>query len=114
LFNPGGFGQEFRDLSLGKPFAIAVLVLYGLAMVGQIDLLTNITIAMSVVLAMFGLAIIHGLVQIAKAGRGWLVAVYVLLGLLMFPAMTLLSVFGAADVWLGIRERFARRPSGGQ
>jgi hypothetical protein len=114
LYNPGGFGEEFRSLNLGKPFAIAVLILYGLAMLGGIDLLTNLTIAMSMVLAMFGLAIVHALVHLAKAGRGWLVTVYVLLGLLMFPAMTLLSVLGAADVWLGIRDRFARRPGGGQ
>jgi hypothetical protein len=113
LFNPGGFGKEFRGLSLGKPFAVGVLVLYGLAMFGHMELLTNLTIAMSMVLVMFGLAVVHAVVRRLGASRGWLVAVYMALGLLMFPAMTLLSVLGAAEVWVGIRDRFGARAGGG-
>ena len=82
-------------------------------MFGHMDLLTNLTIAMSMVLVMFGLAVVHAVVRRLGASRAWLVAVYMALGLLMFPAMTLLSVLGAAEVWVGIRDRFGARAGGG-
>ncbi len=112
LYNPGGFGDEFRKLKMGSTFALGTLVLFGLATFAGLDLLTNLAISVSAVLAMFGLSIAHAAVKRVGAGRGWLIGMYVLLGLFMYPMMTLLSLLGAADVWLDLRQRLASRTGG--
>jgi len=112
LYNPGGFGTEFRDLRMGQPFAIAVLGLFGLALFAGMDLLSNIVLAVSVVIGLFGLAVIHGAVFRAKAGRGWLVCVYVLMFPLLYHVLAFLSLLGAADTWFDLRSKIAARTGG--
>jgi uncharacterized protein YybS (DUF2232 family) len=94
---------------MGQPFAVAVLVLFGLAIFAGLNLLSNIALAVSVVVALFGLAVVHGAVARAKAGRGWLVCVYIILMVLLHPALTFLSLLGAADTWLDLRAKIASR-----
>ncbi len=113
LYNPGGFGEEFRQLKMGQPFAIGVLALVGLAIIADVEFLSNVALGISVVVALFGLAVIHGAVSRAKAGRGWLVCVYALLVLLQYPMFMFLALIGAADTWLDLRAKVAARTGGG-
>ena len=52
-----------------------------------------------------GLAVIHALVAQAGRGRGWLMAIYVLLAILPQSAL-LLAGGGLLDTWIDFRRRF--------
>jgi hypothetical protein len=108
LFNPGGFGTEFRQLRFGRPAAIVVLVAFAIAVFAQMDLVVNLVLAVGLVTSLFGLAIVHSLVVEGGWARAWMFMVYLLLGLLMYPMVTFLSVLGAADEWLDARRRFGK------
>lgn len=111
LYRPGAFGEEFRALRLGLiaalvPLALAaaVLVSDGLVHAALVDLLTVL-----LVLFMFqGLAVAHTAVARLGAGKGWLGAMYVLLGLSLFGmtlGLMLVAAVGLVDNWLNLRAR---------
>ena len=108
LYNPGGFGIEFRKLRFGRPVAIAVLAAFAIAVFAQFGLVVNRVLAVGLVTSLFGLSIVHSLVVEGGWTRAWLFAVYLLLGLLMYPMVTFLTVLGAADEWLNVRRRFGK------
>lgn len=112
LFNPGGFRQEFHGFSLKRWFAwpsLLILLAMTLSLEGE-GLLGQMATEMGlIILSLYllqGLAVAHGMVGIAKAGVGWLVALYVLM---IIPQLVMLMVMvGLMDTWLDIRGRFAR------
>jgi hypothetical protein len=108
LYNPGGFGTEFRRLRFGRPAAIVVLAAFAIAVFAQLGLVVNLMLAVGLVTSLFGLSIVHSLVVDGGWGRAWLFVVYLLLGLLMYPMVTFLSVLGGADEWLNVRRRFRK------
>ena len=111
LDNPGGFGQEFRTLQVGRGFAVGVGVVAILALfaaprgagIGH-DLLMLIVAAC----AIQGVALVHGLVRLRGGGRAWIVAMYASLLLVTPAAVLALSVAGFSDAWIDYRARFAR------
>ena len=54
-----------------------------------------------------GLAVIHSLLYRAGRGRGWLIAIYVLLAFVP-QATLLLAAGGLIDTWVDFRRRLAR------
>jgi hypothetical protein len=108
LYNPGGFGTEFRRLRMGQVAAVIVLAGFGMAVFAKVDLLMNVVLAVALVTSLFGLSILHSLVMERGLSRGWLYGAYVLLGLLMYPVVTFLSILGAADQWLDLRQRYGK------
>ena len=111
LDNPAGFGREFRDLRIGRRFAtgagvVAVLAIFAAPRGAGIahDLLMLIVAAC----AIQGIALVHGLVALRGAARGWIVAMYASLVLVTPAAVLALSVAGFSDAWLDYRTRFAR------
>ena len=54
-----------------------------------------------------GLAVVHATLANLKAARGWLIAIYVLMGLLP-QALLLVVVTGMLDPWLDLRRRTAK------
>ena len=108
LYNPGGFGEEFRGLRFGHILAgIAVLVCAMAAINGS-----TIAIGLSLVavcLFLFqGLALLHALVKTGRLNQGWLVATYVLLVVLQ-SSVILVAALGVVDNWLKI-SRTGQRP----
>jgi Predicted membrane protein (DUF2232) len=109
LVNPGGLHSEF--CSLRYPRAIGALVL-GLMVFSQFTRGAASGMAAQVVLVMLvpylfaGLAVLHGLVARQGRGKGWLFAVYVLLGIVPQTAL-LLAGLGLVDTWVDFRRRFA-------
>jgi hypothetical protein len=108
LYNPGGFGREFRALhlspALGLGLFLAMLLAPNLGL--QLGMLTPIC---SVPLALAGVALLHGLVAIKGAARFWLVGFYVVLlvfGQLVYP---LLVLFAVVDSLFDFRGRLVRR-----
>jgi hypothetical protein len=108
LYNPGGFGREFRSIRLPRVPALVLLVcmLLGPNFGPQMAMLTPLC---SVPLVFAGLALIHGLVAEKHLGRFWLVGLYVTLLLFMQLIYPLLVVLAIVDSLIDFRGRFASK-----
>lgn len=104
LFNPAGFGAEFRQLRLGRPLALLTMLLCGGAVLAQWPLLINLLSPLLVIYALQSIAVVHGVVNRARLAQGWLVGLYVLL-LLLPQSLFLLSLLGVVDAWVDFRAR---------
>ncbi len=118
LYNPGGFREEFHNLRLHRLLAyiaVPVLVLGFNAEMSGAGLLINYA-AVLLLAAYFvqGLAFVHGMLALAGAKRGWLIALYALLIVALPNMFGLLFAAGYADAWFDFRARFqARKKAGG-
>lgn len=111
LYNPGGFGEEFRQIRLGRVAAVSLLLLiiaYQLMYDGSanVTLLRDMLILAQLPFILQGVAVAHALVKQLGLHRGWLVAMYVLL--FMGPAGALLILVGVLDNWFDFRSRFGQ------
>lgn len=114
LFNPGGFGDEFHRLSLGKTVAAVAValtigqLLWQLGADGANGPIRDLLALAQVVFALQGVAVVHMLAKANGLAKGWLVAMYVLLFLFMGPVVLLLAMIGVIDNWLDFRSRFGQ------
>ena len=117
LYNPGGFGAEFRALRLGKRFALAALLIAALAAVPQIGAAAAVAadtlFTLLLVYLLQGLALAHALVRRLQAQRGWLIGLYVLLLVAAPQVMPLLALLGWVDAWVDVRNRVPGRDGSG-
>lgn len=108
LFNPGGFGSEFRELQLGRPAAVVTAVLMALTLTPLSDTLTLLADCLPVMLVAFGiqgLAIVHAIVKLRQKSKAWLVTMYVLLVLMLPQMVMMLATLGVLDQWFNFRKR---------
>lgn len=106
--NPGGLRSEFNKLRFGQTtglLTLGAMIFAQVASGGVRDLAAQAVMIMLVPYLFAGLAVIHGLVAGAGRGRGWLIAVYVLLAILPQSAL-LLAGGGLLDTWIDFRRRF--------
>jgi hypothetical protein len=115
LYNPGGFGEEFRQLSLGRniTLAAALLLLVQLVPVEAPVLLQDLLVVAMVPFAIQGLAVAHALVKQSGAHRGWLIALYLVLLLATGQTVVVLAFAGALDNWMDFRRLFGPRGGAG-
>ena len=106
LYNPGGFGREFRAIRFPLLPAMLLLafMLLGPNIGPQMAMLTPLC---SVPLVFAGLALIHGLVAQKRLARFWLVGLYVTLLLFMQLIYPLLVVLAIVDSLIDFRGRLA-------
>ncbi|MCP1421432.1 hypothetical protein J3D47_005675 [Pseudomonas laurylsulfativorans] len=106
LYNPGGFGREFRAIRFPLLPAMLLLacMLLGPNLGSQMAMLTPLC---SVPLVFAGLALIHGLVAQKRLARFWLVGLYVTLLLFMQLIYPLLVVLAIVDSLIDFRGRSA-------
>ena len=111
LYNPGGFGREFRAVRLPLVPALALLVcmLVGPNFGPQVAMLTPLC---SVPLVFAGLALIHGLVAEKRLARFWLVGMYITLLVFMQLIYPLLVVIAIVDSLIDFRGRRISKDSG--
>ena len=104
LYNPGGFGREFRAIRIPLLPAMLLLacMLLGPNLGSQMAMLTPLC---SVPLVFAGLALIHGLVAQKRLARFWLVGLYVTLLLFMQLIYPLLVVLAIVDSLIDFRGR---------
>lgn len=104
LYNPGGFGLEFRALRLSPLLAMLLLagLLFGPSIGAEMALLGPLC---SVPLAFAGIALMHGLVAMERMPRFWLVIVYATLVLFMQVVYPLLAVMAIVDSVFDFRGR---------
>jgi hypothetical protein len=108
LYNPGGFGREFRAvrIPLWPAMALLACMLVGPNFGAQVAMLTPLC---SVPLVFAGLALIHGLVAEKRLGRFWLVGVYVTLLLFLQLIYPLLVVAAIVDSLIDFRGRLGAK-----
>lgn len=114
-FNPGGFGPEFRSLRLGRPMAVAavvIIVLAGLASGWVGNLAANLLFLVGAMYSLQGLALAHAVAAILRAHSAWLIGLYVLMLLALPQVALVLAAAGFADSWLDVRSRLARKGGG--
>lgn len=112
LYNPGGFGLEFRALRFSPLVAMLLLVgmLIGPSLGAQMAMLAPLC---SVPLVFAGVALIHGLVKQGRMSRFWLVGLYVTLVLFMQLLYPLLAVLAIVDSLFDFRGRASRDDDAG-
>lgn len=110
LYNPGGFGREFRALKLPKQtMAVLVAVMVVAPFIGpQFIVLAS---ASSLVLVLAAIALLHGLVAQKRLAGFWLVGLYVTLPLILQLIYPLLVVLAIVDSLIDFRGR--KSPSQG-
>ncbi|MGY2288938.1 hypothetical protein ACW9H6_03705 [Pseudomonas sp. SDO528_S397] len=106
LYNPGGFGREFRSIRipLGPAMLLLACMLVGPNFGPQMAMLVPMC---SIPLMFAGLALIHGLVAQKRLARFWLVGLYVTLMLFMQLIYPLLVVLAIVDGLIDFRGRAA-------
>jgi len=110
LYNPGGFGEEFRQLRMGSSASVIALVLVAVQFWPQSPvLLQDLLIVAMAPFAIQGLSVAHGLVKQSGAHRGWLIALYLLLLLATGQAVVVLAFVGTVDNWFDFRRLFGPR-----
>ena len=110
LVHPGGFREEIFDLRLGYAAGLVTLAVMLVARLTQgvvSDFSAQLAMILLVPYLLVGLAVIHSLLQQHQRGKGWLVAVYVLLAILP-QATLLLAAGGLVDTWVDFRQRLGR------
>lgn len=112
LYNPGGFGLEFRALRF--PPLLAMLLLVGMLLGPSLGAQTAMLAPLCSVPLMFaGIALIHGLVAQDRMSRFWLVGLYVTLVLFMQLIYPLLAVLAIVDSLFDFRGRASRDSGAG-
>jgi len=104
LYNPGGFGREFRATRIPGPVALGLFacMLIGPQFGPQVAMLTPIC---SVPLVFAGFALVHGLAARGKLRRFWVVGLYVTFLLFIQLAYLVLVVVAIVDGLIDFRGR---------
>ncbi|WP_213875514.1 hypothetical protein [Pseudomonas sp. dw_358] len=104
LYNPGGFGREFREIRIAPwpAMMLLALMLIGPNFGSQVAMLTPLC---SLPLLISGLALVHGLVAQKRLARFWLVGMYVTLVPFMQLVYLLLVVAAIVDSLIDFRGR---------
>lgn len=105
LYNPGGFGREFRALRLGRTAAAATVGITALALFTTPAWIDSLALVVASVYVFQGLAVAHGVVKGLELGPGWLAALYIALLPLMPYVVFGLMIVGAVDSWADYRRR---------
>ena len=111
LYNPGGFGSEFRALALPAAAATALLVLAVALWVLGYEYRTWAMVLL-VPLSYTGVALVHYWAKARGYGWGWLTGVY-LLWLVLAVVRLALVVAAVADSYLHFRGRPSPPATGG-
>ncbi|WP_460154896.1 YybS family protein [Pseudomonas sp. S1_F04] len=108
LYNPGGFGREFRAIRFPKSVALSLLAVMCVAPFFGLHALILLPLC-SVPLVFAGLALIHGLVVQKRLATFWLVGLYVTLLPFMHLLGPLLVVMAIVDSLIDFRGRMASK-----
>lgn len=113
LYNPGGFGAEFRALQLGSrtAYAGAAVLAISLFVGGKPGAVaTDLLAGLVLIYSIQGLAVAHAIVFAVERSMRWLawglILVYVLLAILPPFVVVALAGIGFADSWLNFRAYF--------
>ncbi len=104
LYNPGGFGEEFRQIAIGKQFSIALLVGIAIAAVTQNQLFLELVMVGISIFMFQGLSLAHALVKQREMSIGWLAGLYILMFIMLIQMIVLLAAFAIIDNFADFRK----------
>lgn len=106
LFNPGGFGEEFR--ALRYPVSVSLTLVLATLIVSSVGLqLRNWAMICMIPLTFAGVALVHANARARARGAGWLTGFY-LLWVVFDPVKLLVVCLAIADSWLNFRQRWVK------
>jgi len=111
LYNPGGFGKEFKALYYPATVS-SVLVVAALALSSQGVHYRTWAMICLIPLTFAGLALIHARAELRGRGSGWLTGFYIT-WLIFDPVKLLVVFFAIADSWVNFRQRWSKGPGTG-
>lgn len=104
LYNPGGFGTEFKQLRLPLAYSLPTVAIMLLA--GQLSPeLAGLMPVLTVPMMLAGMALFHGVVTTTNASSAWILSVYLALFLFGPYMYTLLIFVALLDSGLNLRAR---------
>ena len=105
LSESDGFSLEFTDLSLGKPAAMAALVVLALSTWLKQDWLTALAILTSAAFLFQGVAVV--IVRLVRKSRnkGLIFVLFIFLLLIVPHVVAITMLAGVLDNWLDFRKR---------
>jgi hypothetical protein len=112
LYNPGGFGEEFRGLYFPPGIAAALLV-GALALFGLGASYSSWAVMVLLPLTFAGLALVHAWARHRQRSSGWLVGFY-LAWLFFDPVKMVVVIAAVADSWYGFRQRWNGETGGSE
>ena len=104
IYNPGGFGNEFRAINLGKAAALIALVI---AVAASLSSAAVFNAMLLVVFALYlnqGVAVLHAVFAGRQLNAVWLFLVYLIMFIVPLTVV-LLALAGLADTWIDFRRR---------
>jgi hypothetical protein len=106
LYEAGSLGEQFRQLDLGTRLAWLLAALFVVVLFLPEQLLVQDMLGLLTVAFMLqGLAVLHQWVFVRGTGKGWLILVYILLGVLP-QMMMLVASLGWMENWTRWRTKF--------
>lgn len=104
IYNPGGFGKEFRAINLGKTTALIALAIAIAASFINADMFNAMLLIVFALYLNQGVAVLHAVFAGRQLNAAWLFMIY----LFMFfvpHTVVLLALTGLADTWIDFRRR---------
>jgi hypothetical protein len=105
VYNPGGFGAEFRRLRLPRPVLPVAIAAVWLAGYWNPVLVADLFMVAMMLYFFVGLAVIHGVIAVRGLPWGWVVPVYIVLVYLPQYALSGLALLGAVDTFVNFRAQ---------
>lgn len=107
LYDMTPFSAEFQGIALGNTLAglMALMLLLVLFMPEQL-LIQDALGVLSLVFMLQGLALIHFWQRVKQVSKGWLILIYVLLGVLP-QMMMMVATLGWLENWINWRDKIA-------
>jgi len=107
LYNPNGFGEEFRQIQLGKQLAIGLLLGIALAVLSNSQMITELIMVALAIFMFQGISLVHAIAKQREMNDGWLIAFYIVMFLLLIQMIVLLATFGIIDNFVDFRKKYA-------
>lgn len=108
LYNPGGFGEEFRELRLSRAAAIAVIVLVAVSIATHNKVAIEILMVGVAVFLFQGLSMIHALVKRFEVHPVALFVLYIMILSVPHYMAVLLAAFGIIDSFADFRTKLVK------
>jgi hypothetical protein len=107
LYDMTPFSTEFQAIALGNSLAgLMALMLALVLFMPEQSLIQDTLGVLSLVFMLQGLALIHFWQSVKKVSKGWLVLIYVLLGVLP-QMMMMVATLGWLENWINWRDKIA-------
>ncbi len=104
LYNPGGFGKEFRSLRLSPAVSAGLLIAMLVCFMFREQFGIWLPL-LTVPLVFAAIALVHWLMKVNELSKRWAVAFYATLVLLFQLAYPFLASMALMDSWFNIRNR---------